>query len=118
MVAPDTLVLPRASLLVARLAGRPVGCGAIVRHPGYAEIKRMFVTDAARGTGVGKAILLALECAAGVGNSRLMRLETGIHFAGALRLYRAAGYVERGPFGAYRPDPLSVFMEKRLPASP
>ncbi|HEV8436640.1 MAG TPA: GNAT family N-acetyltransferase, partial [Methylomirabilota bacterium] len=34
--------------------------------------------------------------------------------AAALGLYRAAGYVERGPFGDYRPDPLSVFMEKRL----
>jgi len=32
----------------------------------------------------------------------------------ALALYAAAGYERRGPFGAYRDDPLSVFMEKRL----
>jgi putative acetyltransferase len=43
-----------------------------------------------------------------------LRLETGIHQPEALGLYRAAGFVERGPFGPYRPDPLSVFMEKPL----
>jgi hypothetical protein len=32
----------------------------------------------------------------------------------ALGLYRALGYVERRPFGDYKSDPLSVFMEKAL----
>ena len=43
-----------------------------------------------------------------------MRLETGIYQPEALGLYRSAGYVEREAFGDYVPDPLSVFMEKRL----
>jgi putative acetyltransferase len=43
-----------------------------------------------------------------------MRLETGISQPDALRLYERAGYVRRGPFGNYGPDPLSVFMEKSL----
>ena len=43
-----------------------------------------------------------------------MRLETGIRQPEAIGLYRSAGYAEIGPFGAYRPDPLSLFMEKRL----
>ena len=42
------------------------------------------------------------------------RLETGIHQPEALGLYRRLGYVERGPFGSYALDPLSVFFEKRL----
>jgi putative acetyltransferase len=29
-------------------------------------------------------------------------------------LYRSHGYREIGPFGSYGPDPLSLFMEKRL----
>ena len=32
----------------------------------------------------------------------------------ALGLYPSSGYAKRGPFGAYQPDPLSVFMKKRL----
>jgi putative acetyltransferase len=43
---------------------------------------------------------------------RLYRLETGIKQPEALGLYRKLGYRERPPFGSYRADPLSVFMEK------
>ena len=46
----------------------------------------------------------------------LIRLETGVRQPEALGLYRKLGYRERGPFGAYRPDPLSVFMEKSVVA--
>jgi len=45
---------------------------------------------------------------------RLMRLETGIHQVEAIALYRSSGYVDCDPFGQYRLDPLSRFMEKRL----
>ena len=51
--------------------------------------------------------------AASVGVTR-MQLETGIRQPEAIALYRTFGYGERGPFGAYQPDPLSLFMEKRL----
>lgn len=44
----------------------------------------------------------------------LMQLETGIRQSEAIALYRKFGYVERGPFCVYRPDPLSLFMEKQL----
>jgi putative acetyltransferase len=43
-----------------------------------------------------------------------LRLETGIHQPEALALYERAGFVRSPPFGDYREDPLSVFMEKRL----
>ena len=45
-----------------------------------------------------------------------LRLETGVRQKEALGLYRAVGFVERGPFGAYRADRASVFMERRLAA--
>lgn len=44
----------------------------------------------------------------------MIRLETGVYQPEALALYGRAGYVERGPFGDYVADPLSVFMEKEL----
>jgi putative acetyltransferase len=43
-----------------------------------------------------------------------LRLETGIHQAEAIALYATHGFREIGPFGDYKLDPLSLFMEKRL----
>ncbi len=45
---------------------------------------------------------------------RLSRLETGRKQPEAIRLYKNLGYKERSPFGEYKPDPLSIFMEKEL----
>ncbi len=45
---------------------------------------------------------------------RLIQLETGVKSDEARRLYRRLGSIERGPFGNYGPDPLSIFMEKFL----
>ena len=80
----------------------------------YAEIKRVFVLDRFRGKGLSKQLMLYLESELKSRGVRLIRLETGVRQPEALGLYRKLGYVERDPFGAYRPDPLSVFMEKRL----
>jgi putative acetyltransferase len=57
-----------------------------------------------------------LEAHAAECGVNLIRLETGVKQPEAVRLYRKLGYVERGPFGHYRADPLSVFMEKTLKA--
>ncbi len=78
------------------------------------EIKSMWVTPDRRGCGLGHAMLAAVETAARERGIHVLRLETGIHQPEALGLYRAAGYDEIGPFGAYRHDPLSVFMEKKF----
>jgi putative acetyltransferase len=43
-----------------------------------------------------------------------LRLETGVKQQPAIRLYEAAGFRRCGPFGSYRDDPLSIFMEKLL----
>ena len=86
----------------------------MVAKDGFAELKRIYVTDAARGLKIGRKILEVLEARAKeLGYDRVC-LETGISQPEALGLYRKAGYVETGPFGGYRPDPLSLFMEKRV----
>jgi len=56
-----------------------------------------------------------VEAAAIARGAGLLRLETGTRQPEAIGLYRATGYVEIQPFGSYRADPLSIFMEKRLP---
>jgi putative acetyltransferase len=114
---PDLRSLSAANVrfFVARADGVAVGCAALViGRDDTIELKRMFVDAAARGKGVGQALLEANEAAACLEGVRLIQLETGIHNSAALRFYRRLGYVDREPFGSYRVDPLSVFMEKSL----
>ena len=115
LVDVATLMQPNVRFLVARCEGRAIGCGAlVVAGDGSAEIKRMFVLPEARGRNVGRLILERLEDAARAASVTVIRLETGVHQPEAIGLYRAAGFVEIGPFGGYVSDPLSLFMEKRL----
>jgi len=102
--------------LVARKDGAAIGCGAMMLREGYGEIKRMFVASDARGLGLGRKLIDALEASRPADICSVFRLETGIHQADAIRLYENAGYVRRGPFGDYADDTLSVFMEKKLNA--
>lgn len=92
---PDELRRPEGLLLVARLNGQVVGCGALKLHgDAPAEIKRMWVSPATRGQGVGRRLLAALEqeaCAAGATG---VRLETNGALSEAIALYRRAGFTE------------------------
>jgi len=99
----EDLKPPRGAFLVARLDGRPVGCGAVkATEPGVGSIKRMWVSREVRGTGVGRRLLLALEKeAAGLGMG-LLRLETNRSLHEARALYRRNGYRE---VAAFNDDP-------------
>ena len=99
---------------VARVDGLAHGIGAIIRREGYAEIKRIFVDPTARGLKLGSRLLAALEADARTAGVPCLRLETGIKQPEAIALYRAAGFREIDPFGTYRHDPNSLFMEKIL----
>lgn len=112
---PGHLEEGRGTFLVARQGERAVGCGAIrLLDPRTAEIKRMYVEPARRGTGVGRALLDALEAAAReCGVTRLV-LETGIHQAAAIALYRAAGFTEIECWGEYASAATSACFEKTL----
>ncbi|MBN8951987.1 MULTISPECIES: GNAT family N-acetyltransferase [unclassified Rhizobium] len=101
---------------VARLEDMIVGCCALVdAGDGTAELKRMFVDPAARGRRVARKLMETLETAALERSLSAIRLETGIYQPEAIGLYRNFGYLEIPAFGSYQPDPLSLFMEKRLP---
>ena len=111
----DTLCAPDIRFFVARREGEAVGCGALrIDSTGYGEVKRMYVHPEARGQKLGRAILMRIEEEASREGLKWLRLETGIHQAAALALYRHAGYAERGPFGEYTSDPLSHFFEKSI----
>lgn len=114
------LLHPNVFFVGCFLDDRIVGCGAIkmLSDDGhYGEIKCVFVLSSHRGKGYSRAIMEHLEGRLKSLGVTLARLETGIRQPEALGLYRRLGYLERGPFGAYMEDPLSVFMEKRLGVS-
>ena len=97
-----------------------IGCGALKElSPTHGEIKSMRTPAAARGRGAGRAILAHIISVARQREYRTLSLETGTHaaFAPAHNLYRSKGFAVSGPFGSYRPDPHSVFMELRLGGS-
>jgi len=108
-------------VLVARDEdGTAIGCGALRElGTGVAEVKRMFVVPAARGRGVSKAVLTALEDVARERGWTTLRLETGPRQPEAIGLYTAAGYRPIEAFGAYAGHPdadESLFFERVLDA--
>ncbi|MFC3991873.1 GNAT family N-acetyltransferase [Actinoplanes siamensis] len=110
---------PQASeidiFLVAERAGEALGCGALRRlDANSAEIKRMYVTPASRGSGVSTAILRALEAAARERGWTTMRLETGSEQPEAIRFYQREGYREIPLFGKYVGSPISRCFERSL----
>jgi putative acetyltransferase len=112
MVDAESLAQPHVVFCVARQEEKIVACGAAVLYDNYAEIKRMFVDEQARGLGLGGRILDYLETEAVARGVRTLRLETGVHSYAAIGLYEKCGYRPISPFGDYWDDPLSVFYEK------
>jgi ribosomal protein S18 acetylase RimI-like enzyme len=106
--APDATELtpPAGVLLVARVEGRAVGCGAVRKlDADRAEIKRMWVDRGLRGLGIGRLLLRALEQAAGELGAAAVYLDTAADLTEALALYRSAGYAE---IAAYNDNPYAA----------
>jgi len=111
--AADELAPPRGCMIIARLFGEPIGCGAIrTLGPGVAEIKRMWISPDVRGLGVGRRLLAELEQAAIARRLHTARLDTNGSLAEALHLYRTSGYRE---IPAYNRNPYAQhWFEKKL----
>jgi GNAT superfamily N-acetyltransferase len=94
---------PAGLFLVATLRGEPVGCGGLQFHgDAPPDIKRMWVADSARGLGIGRRLLAALEDRARAHGSRVVRLETNRSLGEAINLYRSSGYHEVEAFNDER----------------
>jgi putative acetyltransferase len=110
---------PHVRFFVARIGDEAVGCGAVALFDAFAEVKRMYTREAARGQGVGKAMLARIAEAARDAAKPVLRLETGIHQAAAIGLYVGYGFRPCGAFGHYAdlsPPRIaaSLFYEKPL----
>jgi GNAT superfamily N-acetyltransferase len=112
----DKLLKEGVAFFVLRADTTPAGCGGIqLVGTDYGELKRMYVRPEFRGRGFAKRIVDHLADYARAHGVDCLRLETGIYQVEAIRLYEGLGFEPIGPFGPYRPDPLSLFFEKRLP---
>jgi DNA-binding MarR family transcriptional regulator/GNAT superfamily N-acetyltransferase len=100
--APE-MTPPAGLFLVGRLRGEPIACGGLKLHGrGPAEIKRMWVAPAARGLGVARRLLAALEDQARRHGVGVLRLETNQALTEAITLYRSSGFVEIEPYNDER----------------
>jgi putative acetyltransferase len=110
---------PNVRFFLARIGHQAVGCGAIALFDGYAEVKRMYTRAAARGRGVGKALLARIEREARDAAKPMLCLETGTLQAAAIGLYEGWGFRACAAFGPYAELPphriaTSLFYEKPL----
>ena len=110
----EALCTPDVHFVIAREGAAILGTGAVVDNTTYGEVKSMFTCHAARGKGVGAALLRALEDHARSLNLPMLKLETALRLPEAVRLYARYGFTECGRFGDYRPNDTSYFMEKSL----
>lgn len=116
LVSAEELSAPGSQLLGAFLGELAVGMVGLRTLPaeGYAEIKRLFVSDVHRGAGIATALMAELEAIAGDLGVPLIRLETGVNQPESLSLYSRLDYQHCEAFGSYLEDDYSVFMEKNL----
>lgn len=112
---PGKYAPPHGALLLARDgSGQALGCVAL--RPlgnGLCEMKRLYVAPAARGTGLGRALMRAVIATARRLGYRAMRLDTLSDMTAAQAMYAAAGFQHIAPYydGA---APGTIFLELRL----
>ena len=95
---------PFGDILVAELDGKIVGCAMYYKHSsGPCEVKRIFVSDAARGHGAGFKLLAEAKKRAALDGHKTMVLDTVHTLVEAIALYQRSGFSPAAPF--YDPDP-------------
>lgn len=117
---PGHYAAPQGGLWLAG-APAPLGCVALrplahdasgVPTPGVAEIKRLYVRDEARGTGLGRALAQTALDGARARGYRLVKLDTLAQMDAARALYASLGF---RPCAAYYDNPLGGTLYMELP---
>jgi len=110
----DALCADHIHFYTARIGDQILGTGAVAIYDTHAEVKSMFTADAARGKGVGAALLRQIEDTARGEGATALKLETGNTLHAAHRLYARHGFALCEAFPPYEAAASSIFMEKPL----
>ena len=104
---------PHGKVLLAYLHGEAIACAGLKHHAGgMSEVKRMWVGPSARGLGLGRRMLGAVEDLARSEGVTRLRLDTNEHLTEAIAMYRSAGYQE---IPRYTDEPFAThWFEKSL----
>ncbi len=113
---PGKYAPPAGELLLACApAGDALGCVAVrpLDGPTVCEMKRLYVRPAARGLGIGTALVAAIITSAQELGYAEMRLDTLPAMAEAFALYERFGFAQI-PAYYHNPVPGTVYLGKRL----
>lgn len=106
---------PTGAFLVAWLDDEAVACAGVRALGGLrAELKRFFVAEDARRSGIGRKMLHGVEEVATELGYRDLWLETGSEQPEAIALYEGAGYTPIANYGEYRDEPGSRCFARAL----
>ncbi|MGN6537277.1 MAG: GNAT family N-acetyltransferase [Mesorhizobium sp.] len=112
---PDDVLPPHGHFVIARLGGRPVGCGALkVLDSRTGEITRVWTAEEVRGQGIATRIMDALEEIGRAQGFERLLLDTNRALVAAQAMYAKRGYREIPP---YNDNPYAHhWYEKRMSA--
>ena len=113
----DALLDPSVTFFSFREDGELLGVAALKQVDArHGEIKSMHTAEAARGQGIGRALVDHLVDVARAAGYRRVSIETGAGpaFAPARRLYASASFKPCGPFADYGPSPNAAYMTLSL----
>ena len=111
---PGLYAPPGGVLLIARDGEAAAGCVALRQlDAGSGEMKRMYVRDAYRGSGLGRRLALAVIEEARRRKYGRVVLDTLPKLAPAIALYRNLGFRETGPYLA-SPTPGAICFEFKV----
>ena len=113
---PGNYSPPTGCLLLAKAAGRNIGCIAVRQlEPQVAELKRLYLQPSFRDRGIGKALVQHALAFAREAGYCVIRLDTLREMKSAIALYTACGFKEISPYNAGGPESIQFFELKLSP---
>jgi GNAT superfamily N-acetyltransferase len=96
---PGRLRPPQGAFLIARRGEALLGCvGLDGSDPAFGEVRRLWVAPEARGQGLARRLMTAIEDRARAMGIATLRLDTNRSLTEAIALYRATGWHEIAPY--------------------
>lgn len=103
---------PHGAFLLAWSDAIPLGCVSLhALTPEVAEVKRLWITPAARGQGLARRLMAQIESHARTLSYKHLKLDTNAALTDAIALYRATGWADTAPYTGY---PATHWFEKSL----